>query len=357
MVELNRYCWCLNMLKHHHFDDLNQCVWWLNCRDEWFPVRLRQDAAEGKPAATRWVRQAGRFPSMCDASLWFLHFGPEMLFFFLRISNLTGRNYPPLIKHGSGNSSIYSRWFFPLNRHFGFSTAMVDYQRVVVMFRPCRGGDGWASRQGGPAATWLIAVNSSVFLICSSWPKEQELEWEISMNICRMSWNKSKAEGARKAVFVVSFLISSVSFRGCWWNFPLSVLGWVDLGLQFHIFHGRIVGCHQSEKSEVRISVGTCISVCLWVASGLASEMNGSNRDMMTWSTRDGWIDLMITIAPTTESSLSSPPVTESRFMSLLQLGTKIFSDKGIPTCWKPMKTLVSLNLLILRANHGFWLR
>jgi hypothetical protein len=55
-------------------------------------------------------------------------------FFFWRISNLTGRNYPPLIKHGNGNSSIYSRWFFPLNRHFGFSTAMFDYQRVVVMF-------------------------------------------------------------------------------------------------------------------------------------------------------------------------------------------------------------------------------
>ena len=33
-------------------------------------------------------------------------------------------------------------------------------------------------------------------------------------------------------------------------------------------------------------------------------------------------------VALTTESSLSTPPVTESRFMSLLQLGTKIFRTK-----------------------------
>ena len=134
MVELNRYCWCLNMLKHHHFDDLNQCVGWLNCRDEWFPVRLRQDAAEGKPAATVGCARQAVFPRCVTLLFGFCILAPEMLFFFWRISNLTGRKYPPLIKHGNGNSSIYSRWFFPLNRHFGFSTAMFDYQRVVVMF-------------------------------------------------------------------------------------------------------------------------------------------------------------------------------------------------------------------------------
>ena len=53
MVELNCYCWCLDMLKHHHVDDWNQCLWWLNCC-AWMgkPARPRQDAAEGKHAAT-----------------------------------------------------------------------------------------------------------------------------------------------------------------------------------------------------------------------------------------------------------------------------------------------------------------
>ena len=60
MVELNRYCWCLDMLKHHHFDDLNQ--WWMVSRQA--PARC-----SGRQACRdRWVRQAGRFPSMCDAS-------------------------------------------------------------------------------------------------------------------------------------------------------------------------------------------------------------------------------------------------------------------------------------------------
>lgn len=172
---------------------------------------------------------------------------------------------------------------------------MFDYQRgpwwcSPSRLGPCRGGDGWASRQGGPAATWLIAVNSSVFLICSSWPKEQQSpccgSWLGMRNIYEYLPDVLKQIKGRRGPqgSVWSLFWFQVCFFEDVGEIELSVLGWVNLGLQFH---GRIVGCHQGEKSEVRISVGTCSNLCVYEWLELGSEMNGSNRDMIN----KRWVD------------------------------------------------------------------